>query len=104
MQLQTMVGMGRAVEFFRSRLLQWQSTLGNVELVLKLLLMAQKSWSSLEAIFLASQDIRSQLPDDTKRFETVDGEFKELMRDVGARPGVVECCATEGREQGLTNM
>ena len=28
-----------------------------------------KTWQALESIFLASEDIRSQLPDDTKRFE-----------------------------------
>ena len=78
MQLQAMVGMGRFVDFFRTRLNHWQTVLGNVEGVLKLLLTAQKSWSSLEAIFLASADIRAQLPDDTKRFETIDGETFDL--------------------------
>ena len=104
MQLQTMVGMGRFVDFFRQRLDKWQAQLGNVEQVLKLLLNAQKSWASLEAIFLASADIRAQLPDDTKRFETIDGEFKELVKDVAMRPLVVECCATDGREASLLAM
>lgn len=39
-----------------------------------------RSWASLESIFLASADIRSQLPDDTKRFEQIDSEFKTLMK------------------------
>jgi len=33
-------------------------------------------------IFLASEDIRMQLPEDTKLFETVDKEFRDLMNDV----------------------
>jgi hypothetical protein len=37
--------------------------------VLKMLLNVQRQWASLEAIFMGSQDIRSQLPDDSKRFE-----------------------------------
>jgi dynein heavy chain, axonemal len=28
-----------------------------------------RNWAALESIFMASMDIRSQLPDDTKRFE-----------------------------------
>ena len=103
MQLQSMVSMGRSVEFFRAQLLQWQGTLQNVENVLKLLLSVTKSWASLEAIFLGSQDIRASLPEDTKRFEGVDSEFKELMRDVLGRPGVIDVCSTDGREQSLRN-
>jgi dynein heavy chain len=104
MDLQTMVSMGKFVDFFRSKVVGWQETLSNVETVLKLIITCQRGWTSLEAIFLASQDIRAQLPDDTKRFEGVDNEFKELMKDVSSRPGVVECCATDGREQSLTTM
>ena len=99
MDLQTMAAMGKFVEFFRSKVLVWQTTLSDVESVLKLVITCQRGWTSLEAIFLASQDIRAQLPDDTKRFEGVDNEFKELMKDVASRPGVVEACSTDGREQ-----
>ena len=53
-----------------------------METILKLLLLVQRQWGSLESIFLASADIRAQLPEDTKRFETVDNEFKEQMRDI----------------------
>ena len=58
----------------------------------------------MEAIFLASADIRAQLPDDTKRFESIDSEFKELMKDVNVRTGVIDCCQTDGREQSLSSM
>ena len=37
-------------------------------------------------IFLASEDIRMQLPEDTKRFEDVDKEFRELMNEVQVNP------------------
>lgn len=82
LQLQGMSGMGKFVDFFREIVLKWQTTLGNVESTLKLLLMVQRQWGSLESIFLGSQDIRTQLPDDTKRFEGTDAEFKELMREI----------------------
>ena len=71
--------MGRAVDFFRSDIQAWQKCLGTIEAVMRILLMVQRAWSALEAIFLGSQDIRAQLPDDTKRFEGIDAEFKETM-------------------------
>jgi dynein heavy chain, axonemal len=63
----------------------------------------QRKWVQLEPIFLASEDIRAQLPDDTRRFEQIDGAFKEMMREAQAEPGVVEACTYEGREELLNN-
>ena len=104
MDLQAMAGMGKFVDFFRNKALMWQEHLSNAETVLKSLLICQRGWTSLEAIFMASADIRAQLPDDTKRFEGIDSEFKELIKDVNARPGILECCSTDGREQTLGIM
>lgn len=80
MELQFIVGMGKVMEFFRARVEVAQKNLGTVEEVLKEWLSVAKNWASLEAIFLASADIRAQLPDDTKRFEGIDQAFKELMK------------------------
>jgi dynein heavy chain len=61
----------------------------------------QKQWTRLEPIFLASEDIRAQLPEDTKRFEKVDAEWKGLMADASDDPGVVNATNTEGRDKIL---
>ena len=58
----------------------------------------------LEPIFLASEDIRSQLPDDTKRFEKIDIDWKDMMREAAEEPGVVTACTFEGREELLNNF
>lgn len=68
MELQSMVGMGKFVDFFRDRVMHWQKTLGSVEEVLKLWANVSRNWASLESIFLASADIRSQLPDGEELF------------------------------------
>ena len=104
LQLQNMSGMGKFVEFFRDAVHEWQTTLGNVETVIKLLLNVQRQWGSLESIFLGSQDIRTQLPDDTKRFESTDTEFKELMLAVQSQSKVINCCSDENRESALLLM
>jgi dynein heavy chain len=80
LQLQNIAGMGKFADFSRQTIDLWQSNLGNVETILKLMAMVQRQWASLEAIFLGSMDIRSQLPDDTKRFESIDAEFKDMLR------------------------
>ena len=79
--MQGIVAMGKFVDFFRGPVNMWQANLGQVELVLKVWVNVTRQWSSLEAIFLKSDDIRNQLPEDTKRFEAVDKAFKEMMAD-----------------------
>lgn len=94
----------RFVDFFRGRVVSWTGTLSTVETVLKQWLSVQRLWASLEAIFLTSADIRSQLPEDTKRFETLDQEFKDLMGQAVDTPSVVEACTEAGREEVLRNL
>eukprot|EP00605_Chrysophyceae_sp_TOSAG23-4_P001019 GSChrysophyteH1.ASY1.ANO1.1120.1 assembled CDS len=86
LHLQSMAGMGKFVEFFRDRVVGWQGTLGEVETTLKMIIMVERQWGALESIFLGSADIRAQLPDDTKTFEAVDSDFKELMALIQTRP------------------
>lgn len=68
-------------EEFKDSLQKWQKTLKTIDQVLVLWVKVQKNWMRLEPIFLASEDIRAQLPEDTKRFEKVDAEWKALMAD-----------------------
>ncbi|TYZ65632.1 hypothetical protein PybrP1_006817 [[Pythium] brassicae (nom. inval.)] len=104
LELQTMVGMGKFVEFFKDRVLASQKTLGHVEEVLKEWVSVSKQWASLESIFLSSPDIRNQLPDDTRTFEAIDSNFKDLMKNAVVEPNVVAACSVESRLEALKEM
>jgi len=88
-------------EEFKESLIKWQKTLKTIDQVLVLWVKVQKNWMRLEPIFLASEDIRAQLPEDTKRFEKVDAEWKALMADASDDPSVVAATNTEGRDKIL---
>jgi len=92
------------VEEFKERVLHWQKTLKTVDSVIQIWVKVQRNWQRLEPIFLASEDIRAQLPDDTKRFESIDNSFKEMMREAKEEPGVITACTWEGREELLNNF
>ncbi|KDO31249.1 hypothetical protein SPRG_03866 [Saprolegnia parasitica CBS 223.65] len=104
LELQTMVGMGKFVEFFKDRVLASQKSLGHVEEVLKEWVSVSKQWASLESIFLSSPDIRNQLPDDTRTFESIDSNFKDLMKNAILEPNVVNACSVENRLESLKEM
>lgn len=61
---------------FYAEAFDWQTKLSNASRVIEVWLEVQRIWAYLEAIFIGSDDIRTQLPDDIKRFEALDKEFK----------------------------
>jgi dynein heavy chain, axonemal len=69
--LQGIAGQGRYVEHFIAEVERWQSDLGTTETVLHDWLEVQGKWSSLQSIFISSQDIRIQLPEDSNRFHLI---------------------------------
>ena len=103
MELMTMLA-SKDSEEFKEQLTKWQKILKTVDGVIQIWIKVQRNWMRLEPIFLASEDIRAQLPEDTKRFEKVDQDWKELMRDAVDEPGVVECSCREGREETLHTL
>ena len=103
LEIMTMLAQ-KEVEEFKESVSKWQKTLKTVESVIEIWVKVQKNWARLNPIFLQSEDIRGQLPDDTKRFEKVDIEWKDLMRDAVENPQVVEACLAEGREELLNGF
>ena len=84
--LQNMMS-NRFMGFFESQIASWKSRLSQVRTVLESWMEVQRQWCSLEAIFVGSEDIRENLPEDAKRFDQIDASFKEQMVDaVSLRP------------------
>eukprot|EP00741_Cyanophora_paradoxa_P016051 tig00000042_g15496.t1 len=89
---------------FSEEVNKWLVRLGSVESVLNVWLEVQSKWVSLEAIFVGSVDIRTQLPEDSKRFDLVDVEWKELMKEAVQKPLAIDACNVEGRQRVLEDM
>lgn len=64
---------------FAEKVAQWQRKLGTVDVVLNTWAEVQKKWANLESIFVGSADIRVQLPEDSKRFDTVNTDFQACL-------------------------
>jgi dynein heavy chain, axonemal len=103
MQLMGMMSQ-KDVEEFKETVIDWQRKLKNVDTVIQIWMKVQKNWQRLETIFLASEDIKAQLPEDTKRFQKVDTDWRNLMTEAADESGVVVACNYEGREDLLFEM
>lgn len=64
------------VAFFLEEVSNWQQKLSIADQVINSWFEVQRTWMHLESIFMSSDDIRKQLPEDSERFIRIDTEFK----------------------------
>ncbi|GCB82313.1 hypothetical protein scyTo_0022650 [Scyliorhinus torazame] len=57
----------------------------------------------LESIFIGG-DIRSQLPEEAKKFDNIDRIFKKIMSETVKEPGINKCCQSDNRLTNLKNL
>ncbi|XP_078035556.1 dynein beta chain, ciliary-like isoform X7 [Augochlora pura] len=88
-QLQNMLG-SKFVGYFLDEILDWQRKLSNADAIINAWFEVQRAWMHLESIFIGSEDIRSQLPEESKRFEKIDRDFKELLREMMSNLNIVK--------------
>ena len=83
----------------------WQQKLGAVDLTIRVTWQeVQKKWTGLEPIFVGSADIRVQLPEDSKRFDGIDGAWKELMKEAMEIKNPIEAAMREGVQELLETL
>ena len=64
------------IAHFLEEVSSWQKKLSTADQVISIWFEVQRTWSHLESIFIGSEDIRQQLPEDSKRFDGIDRDFK----------------------------
>ncbi|KAF5902959.1 dynein heavy chain 9, axonemal, partial [Clarias magur] len=102
-QLQNLMS-SKYIGFFLDEVSSWQRRLSAADSVISIWFEVQRTWSHLESIFIGSEDIRSQLPEDSKRFEGIDTDFKELAYDAHKTPNVVEATNKPGLYNRLEDI
>jgi len=75
----------------KKKVAQWEHDLNLVFDVIDLWMAVQRRWIYLEAIF-RSDDIKSQLPEEAKKFGKTDANYCKIMEGVYKNPNVLACC------------
>lgn len=78
-QLQNLM-MSKYLSHFLKEVTSWQQKLSTADSVISIWFEVQRTWSHLESIFIGSEDIRMQLPEDSRLFDNIDREFKVCAR------------------------
>merc|ERR1719440_2524990 len=104
LEMMGMTSQGRFIEFCKPVVDEWSGKLRAIDGCLSVWQKVQENWCRLEPIFMQSDDIRSQLPEDSKRFEQLDNAFKDLMMEASNSTLVVDICCAENREDSLKTI
>lgn len=92
------------IAHFLTEVTNWQKKLSQADQVISILLEVQRTWSHLESIFIGSEDIRNQLPEDSARFDGIDRDFKEICEGNLRDLNVIACTNREGLYEKLENI
>jgi len=103
--LLTSLGASKFLGAVKARVKQWEHDLNTINDVIEQWLLVQRKWMYLELIF-ASDDIKSQLPEEAKKFAKTDVNYKKIMEQVTKNPNVLYCCVKSeaGRLNELKNI
>ncbi|XP_075390744.1 dynein axonemal heavy chain 10 [Tenrec ecaudatus] len=82
---------------------KWEKTLSLIGEVIEIWMLVQRKWMYLESIFIGG-DIRSQLPEEAKKFDSIDKVFRRIMADTLKDPVIKKCCEAQNRLSELQNL
>ncbi|PVD32839.1 hypothetical protein C0Q70_08286 [Pomacea canaliculata] len=102
MNLQSMSA-SRFVGPFLNTVQNWEKSLSLISEVLDVWMVVQRKWMYLEGIFIGG-DIRSQLPEEAKKFDAIDKTFKKIMTDTFKTPQIKLACHAQNRLSDLQNL
>lgn len=68
----------RYMNTFRDSILSWNKKLMAVADVVQILVEIQRTWAYLESLFIASEEVKKELPEATERFAKIDADVKKV--------------------------
>ena len=102
LQVQNMMG-SRYKETFKTEVETWQKTLSGVSDVVTIMNEIQRTWAYLETLFIGSEEVKKELPEDTERFAGIDVDVRRVLKDFFETKNAAKACNVEGVFKLLEN-
>jgi len=94
----------RFVKQFEQEAQSWQKHLANVSDVFIIVNEIQRTWSYLEPLFIGSEEVKRELPEDAKRFVGIDNNVKRELKTCWEIKNVDKACNQEGLYKRLEDI
>ena len=102
MTLQSMSA-SRFIGPFLAQVQGWEKSLSLISEVCEIWMSVQRKWMYLESIFIGG-DIRSQLPEEAKKFDKINDTFKKIMQETAKNPKIKDACHAPNRLEDFINL
>ncbi|KAL1512644.1 hypothetical protein ABEB36_002203 [Hypothenemus hampei] len=89
---------------FEEEALTWEEKLNRINALFDVWIDVQRRWVYLEGIFSGSADIKTLLPVETSRFQSISSEFLGLMKKVSKSPMVMDVLNIQGVQRALERL
>ena len=101
--VQSLMG-NRYLATFEEEVVGWQRSLAAIADVLIVLADNQRVWSYLEPLFMKSAEVQMELPEDAKRFKTIDSDFKKILKEAELTEYIKPACNKAGLYDDLEKI
>ena len=71
----------RYLATFESKIVYWQKSLADIADIIVIIGEVQRSWSFLENLFIHSEEVKKELPNESEKFKDIDVDVKKLLAD-----------------------
>ncbi|GIM07381.1 hypothetical protein Vretimale_11536 [Volvox reticuliferus] len=89
---------------FEKDIAYWERTLSHISETIEIILQVQRQWMYLENIFIGSEDIRKQLPQESQMFDGVHNTFTRLMKQLYSTGNCQKACTAPGLLESFQDM
>ena len=98
------IGSSRHVAFYAEDVKELEHQLHTISECLEVWYGIQSKWMYLENIFVGAEDIRTQLPQECKRFESISFNYVTAMKASYSKPNALYVCTEDGKLEMLRDL
>jgi len=102
-QIQNMMS-SRYLATFEEQVTSWQKKLATIADVMQIMTENQRTWAYLETLFIGSEEVKKELPEDTERFAGIDSSIRRILVDFNATKNVSMACNKTGLYEELEKL
>lgn len=82
----------RYIATFETEVERWTKSLSNITEILTVSAEVQRNWAYLENLFLGSDEVKKELPEQAKQFVFIDQEVKRILKDAHQKDFTLTFC------------
>ena len=89
---------------FEEDIVQWIQKIQFIKIIFELWSEVQRRWVYLESIFNGPSEIKSQLPSEYQRFQSINNEFEQLMKTTNHKPRILDILLISNLQKTLDRL